>query len=98
MYDMGPDRIAPPVWNCQSGFPVVASSAKKLPSLDPLKTSPPAVAMTPAHVGVGSGKSHSALPVLTSMARTAPHASSSRRFSLPPVYYMPGLYSTPVLK
>jgi len=56
-----------------------------LPSFDPLKTSPPAVAMTPAHVGDGNLKSHTCLPVFTSSALTAPHDSSSSRFSLPPV-------------
>ena len=78
-------RIAPPVWNCHSGLPLFASSAKKLPSFDPLNTSPPAVDITPAQVGDGSLKSHVCLPVLTSSARTAPHDSSSSRFSLPPV-------------
>jgi hypothetical protein len=44
---IGPERIGPPVWNCQSGLPVFASIAKKLPSFEPLKTNPRAV----HHVG-----------------------------------------------
>ena len=38
---------APPVWNCHFDLPVSASNAKKLPSVVPLKISPPAVDNTP---------------------------------------------------
>ena len=41
--------------------------------------------LSPAHGGDGRRKSQTCFPVFTSSARTAPHDSSSSRFSLPPV-------------
>src|SRR5260370_18812204 len=49
--EIGLAAMAPPVWKSHSGLPVLASKAKKLPSLEPLKTSPPAVDRTPAPGG-----------------------------------------------
>src|SRR5712691_4494114 len=49
--EIGLLSIAAPVWNCQTGVPVPAASAKKLPSFDPPKTRPPPVASRPPHGG-----------------------------------------------
>src|SRR2546430_13592466 len=56
-------EIAPPVANFQSGFPLPASSAKKNPSLDPPKTSPPPVESSPAQGCDFSLNYHTILPV-----------------------------------
>src|SRR5262249_53094663 len=75
---------APPSCRSQSGLPLSASSAKKLPSSVPPNTSPPAVASRPDHGGDRSLNSHFRAPVVESSARTAPHASSPLTARPPP--------------
>src|SRR6516165_6720506 len=47
-YVIGDALMSCPVWKCQSGFPVAASTASKDCASSPKKTSPPAVVITPA--------------------------------------------------
>ena len=72
---MGLAGMRPSVWKSQSGLPVLASRAKKLPWLEPLNTRPPAVARTPAHGAECSLNSQRISPVAGSSARTAPRYS-----------------------
>src|ERR1035438_272244 len=70
--EMGLAAMGPPVWKSQSGLPVLASRAKKLPSSEPEKTRPPAVDSTPAHGALCILNSQRIWPVAASSARMAP--------------------------
>src|SRR5688572_6754073 len=64
-----------------------------MPSLDPPKTTPPAVAMRPAHGGDFNGNSQTILPVRCSRARIEPVGSIFGTPSgFPPVNQRPGEY------
>src|ERR1700683_397408 len=80
----GFDRSDEPKLMSQSGFPVTASSAKKLPSSVPEKTRPPAVANVPTQDGECSRNCHFIFPVVASSARIAPYASSPLSARSPP--------------
>src|SRR5215471_1406385 len=97
--EMGLAAMPPPVWKSQSGLPVFASRAKKLPSSEPLKTRPPAVDKTPAHGAVCILNSQRICPVEASSARMAPDGDPSGGCaSPPPAKKEPGLYSALRLK
>src|SRR5216683_1015022 len=68
--EMGLALIAAPSCRSQSGCPVSASSAKKLPSSVPPNTRPPAVDSRPVIGGVSSLNSHFIFPLVASTART----------------------------
>src|ERR1700675_711862 len=90
--EIGFDAMAPPVWKSHRGLPLSASSAKKLPSSEPEKTSPPPVERTPDQGAVCSGNSQRIFPVPTSSARIAPDFSLfGMSASPPPAKKVPGL-------
>src|ERR1039458_5698382 len=68
---MGEARHDWPVSKCQTGIPVLESSAVNVPPLSPKKTSPPAVASVPEppQPPLSSGYSHTFEPVWMSTAR-----------------------------
>src|SRR5712691_11201281 len=90
---IGLAKIAPPVGNLQSGFPLPESSAKKKPSLDPPKTSPPPVESSPAQGGDFSLNSHAVLPVSALRALIDPVGSTPGMPAIPPpANHSPGEY------
>src|SRR5712671_3980612 len=97
--EIGLAAMRPPVWKSQSGLPVLASSAKKLPSSEPENTRPPAVDRTPAHGAVYILNSQRICPVPASSARMAPDTAPPGTLdSPPPAKNVPGLYSALRLK
>src|SRR5271157_81295 len=68
---MGEARQSWPVSKCQTGIPVLESSAVNVPPLSPKNTSPPAVASVPEppKPPPANGYSHTFEPVRISMAR-----------------------------
>src|SRR5262245_22927729 len=91
--DVGMPRMLPPSCVSHSGFPVSASSAKKLPSSVPLNTSPPAVDNKLLRPAESSLNSHFKLPFVASQARIALHESSVLSVRPPPpVNPIRGLY------
>src|SRR5437762_12967571 len=91
--EIGLALMAAPSCRSQSGCPVSASSAKKLPSSVPLNTRPPAVDNKLLLPAESSLNSHFNVPVVASQARTALHESSVLRVRPPPpVKPMLGLY------
>src|SRR6185503_16415054 len=92
--DTGIPRMLAPSCVSHNGFPVSASSAKKLPSSVPPNTSPPAVDNRLLRPAESSLNSHFNLPVVASSARTALHPSSPLIVRPPPaVKPMPTLYT-----
>src|SRR5262245_35843259 len=92
--DVGMPRMLPPSCVFHSGFPVSASSAKKLPSSVPPNTSPPAVDNKLVRPADSNLNSHLTWPVVASRARMALHESSVFNVRLhTPVKPMRGLYT-----
>src|SRR5258708_3857696 len=66
-----------------------------MPPLDPPKTTPPAVAITPAHGGDFRGNSQTTLPVECSSARIEPLGSTvGTPRGFPPPNHWPGTYES----
>src|SRR4051794_40939579 len=77
--------MAPPVWYEYRTLPFDASTARNVPRLSPLNTSPPSVDRTPAQPGPSYLTSHFRCPVSGSIARSAPaRGGSSTGWMLPP--------------
>src|SRR5439155_11138009 len=86
-----PPRIPEPVYNRYSSRPVSASSARKSPVSSPVKTSPPAVAVTPATVGLGERYRQRTVPRAASSAVSHPLAwPAESEVYVPPMYSVPG--------
>src|SRR5439155_27220203 len=86
-----PPRIPEPVYNRYSSRPVAASSARKSPVSSPVKTSPPAVAVTPATMGFGERYRQRTVPLAASTAVSHPLASAAESDPYPPpIYWVPG--------
>src|ERR1700722_20838641 len=70
---MSPDGV----WNCQKILPLSLSTAMNSPVSSPVKTRPPAVTSVPAQFGLLNLVSHLALPVIGSIALSAPRMPSA---------------------
>src|SRR5215831_146532 len=88
-----------PVWNRHSSSPVLASSARKLPSGSPRNTTPPAVTVAPPARRYGVLCCQTILFVLLSIAVNVPLIGEpGGGASPPPPYALPGTYSLPPLR
>src|SRR5215470_3100422 len=85
-----PPAIGPPVLKRVSSLPLRASSTSRLPSRSPVSSTPPAVGVNAAYIGVGDLMRQRILPVFGSTALIQPcHLSTESLLPQPfdsPVY------------